>query len=135
MTAMRADVPKHPEEVFDAHGRPSESEGKRVFDELWSELSAQRTKVCTQVFGILCKEVTTRERKRLRDKIPSGSRTEAAQDYAALTEHLSKLGRQAVHDITPTVGQEAFWIKSIASWKKQYRFPEENHATQLERER
>jgi hypothetical protein len=129
MTAMRADVPGHPRGVFDNTGRPSQSEAKRTFDELWSGLSAQRTRVCQQVFGISPLDITEIERKRLQDAIPPETRSKAAQDYRALTNHLLDSGSQG-----RKIGQEAFWIKSIASWEKQQNFPKENQATQRRQE-
>jgi hypothetical protein len=111
---MRANVPGHPRGVFDDTGRPSQSEAKRTFDELWSGLSAQRTEVCQQVFGISPINSTEVKRERLRDAIRPGNRAKAAQDYRALTKHL--------FDFEPRgrkIGQEAFWIESISLWEKQ----------------
>jgi len=91
--------------------------------------------VCSKVFGISPDKYTEVERERLRDAIPLGGGTKAAKDYADLTEYLAGLRPQATRDITPPIGQEIFWIKSMASWKKQYKFSTEGQATQRQEKR
>jgi hypothetical protein len=91
--------------------------------------------VCSEVFHISPDKETEVERERLRDAIPLERGTQAAKDYADLTEYLAGLKSSATRDIKPPIGQEIFWIKSIASWKKQYKVPTESQATRQQEER
>jgi hypothetical protein len=125
MPAMHADVSDHPKGIFDATGRPSAFEEKRSFDKLWSALCAKRKSVCKVAFRISPSKDTQAAWERVRDEIRPESTTKAAEDFSALTSHLSNLGSQLresqVQDIAFKIRQDILWIQSITLWEQRCR--------------
>jgi hypothetical protein len=121
---MRAKVPETPKGILDKDGRPSGSERERIFDELWSRLSAQRIEVCDKVFGIFPdrhrEAILESVVEEVRNESQAESKTKAAEDFAALTKHLWTLSPQD-RGIDFELRKKALWIRSIALWEGQCR--------------
>jgi hypothetical protein len=145
MPVLRGDASvDHPAGIFDDTGRPSESERTSTSDKLWSALCAKRKSVCKVAFRISPSKDTQAAWERVREEIRPESRTKAAEEFDALTRHLSKLGSQQLResqilDVGLRIGPDALWIQSIALWEERYRDKkihiEGTQATHQQRER
>jgi hypothetical protein len=139
---MRAKVPEPPKGILDKDGRPSASERERIFDGLWSRLSAQRIEVCDKVFDIFPdprrEAILKRVVEEVRNESQAESKTKAAEDFAALTKYLWTLKSQDLH-IDFELRKKALWIRSIALWEGQCRdrniFDGETEAPQQQKQR